>query len=123
MVDYIKKIYGIDTLSIKIIRQIQKYRDEYHYSYSGIHKTLIYVNEVKHKIKVIDGIGIVPYYYEEAKKFYENLWAVKSKNANKNIKDYTSTFSSTVIIPPPQRDPMKRTKFSFLDEDIINDEQ
>ena len=38
--NYIKTLFKIDTLSIKIRKQIKEFHTEYKYSYSGILKTL-----------------------------------------------------------------------------------
>ena len=45
---YIKQLFNIEVLDVKIRRQIKQYITEYNYSYSGILATLKYAFEVKH---------------------------------------------------------------------------
>lgn len=51
------------------------------FSISGIKYTLWYLIEIKKK--KINGFGLVPYYYEQAKKYYDNLQ--KARNHIKQI--------------------------------------
>ena len=79
---YIKKLFGLNILSAKIKRQIKQYKEEYNYSYSGIQKTLYWWFEVKKNSleKANDGIGIVPYVYDECKNYYYRLYLAKTAN-------------------------------------------
>lgn len=79
---YIKKLFKINTLSVKIKRQIKEYKEEYDYSYSGIQKTLQWWFEIKKNSldKANDGIGIVPYVYDECKEYYYRLYLAKTAN-------------------------------------------
>ena len=63
--EYIKKLFKIDYVDARIQKQIKQYVEEYHYSYSGIRKALIYFFEIKGNSieKSNGGIGIVPYVY------------------------------------------------------------
>jgi hypothetical protein len=51
-------------------------QDHPEYTYSGIKRTLEYFYEVKKNSieKANGGIGIVPWVYEEAKRYYYNQW-------------------------------------------------
>lgn len=118
--EYIKKLYGVKEVSLKAIRQMEKYAEEYHYTYSGMLKTLIYAFEIKKikRDKMNEGIGIIPYFYDETRKYYQAIWLANQKNAGKSLKSYAKKTVQTIIISPPQREPIKSKKFSFLDEDI-----
>ena len=79
---YIKKLFGLNVLTAKIKRQIKEYKEEYDYSYSGIQKTLYWWFEVRKNSleKANDGIGIVPYVYDECKNYYYRLYLAKTAN-------------------------------------------
>ena len=58
--DYIKKMFNTDYVNPRIQKQIKTYIEEYHFSYSGILRSLIYFYEVKNNSlkKSNDGIGM-----------------------------------------------------------------
>ena len=115
---YIKQLFGIEVLDAKIRRQIRQYITEYNYSYSGILATLKYVFEIKHNdvAKANGGIGIVGYYYQEAFRYNYNLWLNNQQNKDKTIEEYRPQEVKVVILPP-ERKPMRKRKFMFLDEE------
>lgn len=115
---YIKQLFNINKLSVKIQKQIDKFVKENNYSYSGIKRSLIYFYEIKKNSldKANDGIGIVPYVYQEAYQYYYNLWIAQQKNINKELIDYQPR-SITITIKPPQRKIKKRNLFNFLDSE------
>lgn len=92
-----------------------------HYSYSGILRTLKYFYEVKHNSidKSNDGIGIVPWVYNEAYRYYYAIWAAQQKNEGKTLERLPGV---EVKIPAPVRKPARKRKFKFLDEEIIDNE-
>ena len=113
--EYIKQLFHITKLTPKIKKQIEKYVKEYKYSYTGIQRCLIYFYDIKGNSleKSNDGIGIVPYIYNDAKQYYYNLWLVQQKNENK---DNFLINTINITIPPPQRKIKKKKKlFSFLE--------
>lgn len=117
---YIKKLFRTDVISVKIKKQIKTFQTQYNYTYSGILKALIYFYEVKQNSteKSNDGIGIVPYVYQEAYNYYYNLWLVQQANKDKNIDEYIPTVVE-IKIPSPQRKIKKRKRFTFLDNDEV----
>ena len=71
----------------RITLQINRYLQEHpEYTYSGIKRTLEYFYKIKKNPieKANGGIGIVPWVYEEAKRYYYNQWLLSQKNAEKN---------------------------------------
>ena len=60
--NYIKKLFGINCISPKIKKQIETFRKDNNYSYTGMYKTLKYFFEIKGNSieKANGGIGIVP---------------------------------------------------------------
>lgn len=96
---------------------------QYNYTYSGMLKALVYFYEVKKNdvSKANDGIGIIPYIYNDAYNYYYTLWLAKEANKGKDISAYIPK-EIEITIPPPQRDVVKRNLFQFLDKDEITDE-
>ena len=115
---YIMKLFNITFIDPRIRKQIKQYVEEYHYTYSGIRKTLIYFYEIKGNSleKSNGGIGIVPHVYQKAHNYYLALWQAQQKNENKVVKEFVPTVKE-IVIPRPQRNVKKRNLFSFLDEE------
>lgn len=114
---YIIKLFDLDHMDGRISLQIKKYMQEHsEYSYSGIKRTLEYFYEIKHNPidKANGGIGIVPWVYEEARRYFYNQWLLSQKNADKDISAYIPKVRE-IIIKPPKREPRKRKLFTFLD--------
>lgn len=116
--NYIMKLFNTTYIDPKVRKQIKQYTEEYHYSYSGILKSLTYFYEVKNNsiAKANGGIGIVPYVYQIAYRYYYALWEAQQRNQDKNIVDYVPGVKE-IIIPPPERKMKKRKLFSFLDKE------
>lgn len=113
---YIMKLFGTDFVDPMIQKQIKQYIQEYKYTYSGIRKALIYFYEVKRNpIDKANGrIGIVPYVYQKAYRYYFSLWEAQQRNADKKVELYIPKVKE-IVIPPPERKVKKRNLFSFLD--------
>lgn len=117
---YIIKLFKLEHMDGKITLQIKKYLQEYpDYTYSGIRRSLEYFYEVKKNPieKANNGIGIVPWIYEEAKRYYYNQWLLSQKNAEKDVSMYIPKIKK-ITIKPPKREPIKRQIFTFLDEEV-----
>ena len=118
---YLYNLYKGDYDYARTNLLIESYIKKYGYTYSGIRKTLSYFYEVQENpvdTETISSrsIGIVPYVYDEAKRYYYDIAAVNENNAKKNIQDYIPK-DVIIKIQKPQRDIKKRKDFSFLDED------
>ena len=118
--NYIKHLFDIEKLTPKINKQIKDYTENYHYTYSGINKALIYFFEVKGNSieKANGGIGIVSYVYKQAFDYYYALWQAQQKNIDKDIAAYEPKVIE-VKISSPQRKVKKRKLFSFLDKEEV----
>jgi len=79
---YIKQLFHINILSAKIKKQIKDFREEYKYTYTGIQKTLYWWFELKNNPieKANDGIGIVPFVYQDACDYYYRLYLAHTVN-------------------------------------------
>lgn len=118
--EYIKNLFDISQLTPKIRKQISTYHTEKNYSYSGIYKTLKYWFEVKGNSidKANGGIGIVPYTYDQAFRYWRALWEAQQQNEDIKVEEFVSK-TKEIHIKPPSREPMKhiRKLFTFLEED------
>ena len=79
---YIKKLFNKNVLTAKIKKQIKDYKEQYNYTYSGIQKTLYWWFELKNNSieKANDGIGIVPFVYQDACDYFYRLYLAKIAN-------------------------------------------
>lgn len=117
---YIKFLLQIDYLPPRVYKQLKEFTEKYHYSYSGIHRTLQYFYEVKKNdlAKSNQGIGIVPYVYQEAYNYYYAIWLAKQSNAGK---ENQKSKVIEVRIPSPERRLFRKKKFTFLDEEVMDE--
>ncbi len=116
--DYIKELFKLTVIPIKIEKQINSFHNEYNYTYTGIKKALVYHFEVKQgDIKQANGgIGIVPYVYEQARQYYYQIWLAQQTNNEKVLEDYVPT-EVHIKIKNPQKQPKRRKLFEFLDRE------
>ena len=117
--EYIIHLFNLEHMDGRITLQIQKYmQDHPEYTYSGIKRTLQYFYEIKKNPieKANGGIGIVPWVYEEARRYYYNQWLLSQKNVDKNVEAYVPQVKE-ITIKPPKRKPKKKRIFMFLDEE------
>jgi hypothetical protein len=82
---YIKKLFNESVISAKIRKQIRDFRQEYNYTYSGMLKTLKWWYEIRgQSIDMAQGgIGIIPYIYQDALKYYYSIYLAKLANDEK----------------------------------------
>lgn len=113
---YIMQMFNETYINARVRKQIKDMKEKYNYSYSGILKSLVYFYEVKgnSKEKANNGIGIVPYIYNDAYNYYYQLFIAKQKNENKDVKEYVPNVVE-IKITPPERKPKVRKIFQFLD--------
>lgn len=118
--DYINELFGTKSISPKVKKQIEDYKVNKNFTYSGMHKTLKYWFEIRKEPleKANGGIGIVPYIYDEAFQYWRALWEARERNKEVKISNYVLPVKE-VHISSPQREPMKhiRKLFTFLDEE------
>lgn len=98
--EYIKELYGSDYNYISISKQAENYIKQYNFTYSGMLKSLKWFYEVKGNSKESSNgrIGIIPYIYEEAKKYYYNLYLAQQRN--KDVQGYRLEVKEIVIASP-----------------------
>lgn len=97
---YIKKLFKVDTISVKIRKQIKDFHKDYSYTYSGMLKTLYWWFEIK-KNSIEDaqnGIGIIPWVYNDALKYYYTIYI-----ANSMVQEYRPEVKEVTIGSPRVR--------------------
>jgi len=92
---YICELFNIKELTPMIKAQIEKYYTENEFTYNGMYYTLKYFFEIlENDTSNCEGIGIVPYMYEEAKEFY----LLKNKLGEKEFKIDNCVIPKTVKV-------------------------
>ena len=119
LIKYIRNLFGIQVIPPKVWKQLKTYTEQYHYTYVGILNALIYAFEVKHNdiSKACGGIGIVPYCYLDAQKYFESIEQSNTRNEQKMRETDSGVQIIEVYIPVPVRKPARRRKFKFLEEE------
>jgi hypothetical protein len=115
LVEYIKDLFG--KPNPRVWKQLKEYKD-LGYTYSGIHKTLIWWFELKHNDleKANGGIGIVPYVYEQASQYYYALYLAQITNAEKDVEHLQASVKEFFIEPPKAERKHKRL-FKFQEDE------
>lgn len=87
--DYINQLFNYEKTPVRIKNQIKKYVNEEGYTYSGILATLKYFYELQGGdiSKANDGITIVEYMYDIAKKYYFSLYLTEKLNEDKTFQE------------------------------------
>lgn len=116
--DYIVKIFGLKAPGPRNYALIKKYKEENGYSYRSMLYSLKFFYEVQNNTtdKSHESIGIIPYIYEDAKKYYGNL-AHKKTNLAETINKQAE--AKTVVVQRKQKKP-RQIKLIDLEE-AVND--
>lgn len=104
----------------KIQLQINRYLAD-NMTASGILKTLNYYYIIKgHKNNIDEiGLGIVPYYYNEAKAYYAKMWYANKHNETVELENNPITINIQKQVAQPIK---KYNLFKFLDEEVVDGE-
>lgn len=118
---YIKQLFSYDTIPSGTHFRIKNFKKINNFSYRGILNSLKYFYEVKgNKPDLSKGdIGIVPYVYDQAERYYKATKETKEKNEKEMENIQEIKIDETCIkITSQKRNPMnsKRNFFNFLNE-------
>lgn len=61
----------------------------------------------------------MPFVYQDAYNYYYALWLANQRNKDKDLMAYKPK-TIEIKITSPEREPMKRRRFTFLDEDEVS---
>lgn len=95
---YIAKLYDGNVNWPLVMKQLKSMQEDYGYKNSGILYTLKYAHDIKEMQFNGNAIGIVPYLYNEARNFYNQLETVK-----KSLDNTDNLCYDTVIINKKQK--------------------
>ena len=100
--DYISELFHLKAPGPVNLKLIKTYHDTNNYSYKSMLYTLKYYYEVMNgKVeKANNRIGIIPYIYDEAKTYYDNLTktqTVIAKNIEKIEKELNKETNSIIV--------------------------
>ena len=105
--DYLRTLIG-EQIPTKIYAITEKIMSKYPYDFAGMRRTLVYLNEVVEKELTGDVVGIIPFYYDEAEKFYQEVDRVEQNNQDKDI---NTMYKEKVIKIKPVKRVIKQLKF------------
>lgn len=116
----IKEIFGTDSISILISKQISRYVTEFEWSYLDIGRALFYFFEIKGGDKTrSQGIGIVPYVMEESKKYFANLEREIEKQ-KQAVKESQNQQKQVIVCERPQQ---KKNRKKHIDLSQFREEE
>ena len=123
LVNYIKEKYGEEIYnSTKTWVQLSKYKKEYDLDDKKLYQVLYYITDIK-KRNLKNGFGLIPYYLDEAEKYFKELNKINQANENIIMNPKALDFETIeVTILSPQRKKKKKKLFTFLDEEVKSDE-
>lgn len=115
---YIANLYGEDFCPPAIIRQLNKFETERGFTNSGMLKSLKYFYEIKENpVPDYYSVGILPYIYDDARKYYETIYYSKIYNEKRKIDSYVPKEQKISITQPHREAVHRRNLFTFLDEE------
>ena len=98
----IRSLTGEDSLPTKIYALVDKYISRYAYTFKGMYQTLIYL-ELQDKELTGDVVGLIPYYYSDAEKYYSDVDNLEKQMKNVDIGQMYK--EKVIVIKPKQRVP------------------
>lgn len=111
--DYICQLYGMPKVNGFILKQIKEYETDYGYKLFGMKLALEYFHSVQgnpvesNKMKYnTQGIGIIPYVYDEARDHY-----IKMMNIERSAKDVKINTEAEIVYMKPT----KKRRTNFID--------
>ena len=100
--EYVRKLIDSEDIPAKIYAIVSKQIEQYGFDFVGMKQTLVYLHDIKEKELVGDIVGIIPYYYDEAKAFYSEVDRIDKANENLNSKGMYA--ERTIYIKPKKRE-------------------
>lgn len=114
LINLICELHHLDVPSIMILKQIKDFEETYKFSYKGMEMTLRYFHHIKNNPVDAKGIGIIPWKYDDARKFYEEMDRIRKHAAKVNFNN-----KEEVVYVKPST---KKKRKDYIDiEGILND--
>ena len=116
LASYILETYGDSVYKAKSTWVIfAKYKKEYGLSGLDLYHIIYYLVEIK-KRNLEKGFGLIPYYIDEAKNYFNKIEAIQNTNETKIQTEEIENEVIEVTILSPQRKKKLKKLFTFLDE-------
>lgn len=105
--EYIKVLYGKKYNYPSINKQVETYIKEYNFTYSGMLKALKWFYEIERGDKEDSGgrVGILPYIYEDARRYYFNIYL--AQNRMREAEFFKQVEAITITSPTTHARPVK----------------
>lgn len=91
----VKEIYGSDYNYVMIDKQANSFIKQYGYTWSGMTGCLHWFYNINHGSleEGHGGIGIIPFIYEDCRKYYQELYKAQEGNKNKTARAQVINFN------------------------------
>lgn len=99
--DYLRSLIGDENMGAKVYVCSERLIAQHNFTFESMHNTLIYLYEILGREVSGDVVGIIPFYHDEAKKYYEELKRIEEEN--KTIDVGEMYHQSVVVIKNPRR--------------------
>ena len=100
LINYIEELFG-EKANAKTYTQIKNLMRDYPYfTYVGLEQSIRFFYEIKENPITNQGLGIVPYVYDQAQEYFKNLGEVQSHNASISNVNELYTHKKVRIAPP-----------------------
>lgn len=99
--DYLRQFFENEQIPSQVYAITDNQIKKYGFTFKNMHRTLVYIHEILGKELNNDVVGIIPYFYTEAIKYYESIAEIEERN--KDIDTSTMYQEKTIFIKPKQR--------------------
>lgn len=100
LISYIEELFG-EKANAKTYTQIKNLMRDYPYfTYVGLEQSIRFFYEIKENPITNQGLGIVPYVYDQAQEYFKNLGEVQSHNASISNVNELYAHKRVRIAPP-----------------------
>lgn len=100
LIGYIEELFG-EKANAKTYTQIKNLMRDYPYfTYVGLEQSIRFFYEIKENPITNQGLGIVPYVYDQAQEYFKNLGEVQSHNASISNVNELYAHKKVRIAPP-----------------------
>lgn len=111
LISYIEELFG-EKANAKTYTQIKNLMRDYPYfTYVGLEQSIRFFYEIKENPITNQGLGIVPYVYDQAQEYFKNLGEVQSHNASISNVNELYAHKKVRIAPPKivEKESIERT--------------
>lgn len=111
--DLVAELFFIKYPTGMMMKQIKDYKEDLEYTYKGMTLSLVYWTEtLNNTMSNAKGVGIIPYIYEDAKKFY-----IEKMNIKREVENMEGEFTSKKVVKLSKRKMNKddKSKHNIID--------